>query len=149
MNNDNFVEMHGFVVDLTSPEGFVFNENGVCLNPERIEIYDSKKYYIAVKLCCYNGFWDYGYEFTCRHGNYSGCSGPCGHPGPSTDWQARFSDRKLYNQKFYPDREAALYAGLDSAQEFVERVESKNPIPEQRKVFEAILSARTPQLTLF
>jgi len=61
----------------TSPEGFDVNERGVCLNPDKYVVHDSKYQHLIVYLAQVNSDWWYGSD--CR-ADWSSCcrmGGPC------------------------------------------------------------------------
>lgn len=58
--------------------GFIFNENGVCINPEKIVILDAGRTNLIVKVCEVPGGWVTGYNYHLGVG--SGGGGPAHLP---------------------------------------------------------------------
>ncbi|MGF7218638.1 hypothetical protein GGR92_004817 [Spirosoma lacussanchae] len=76
---------------------FVFNKNGMCENPEVLEVHRAGKDIGLVKLAQIpDGSWVYGYQWDIHDGGSSSAAG--------------------YNEyrKAYPDRHSALLAALDN-----------------------------------
>ena len=105
-------------------EKFVFNEYGVCTEPERIVIYEKDELNkIVIKVALSDEGWAVGYEVMARH---SGTVSPC-------------SLREIY-----PTREQAV----DTALECIENLNVVEENPSYSKIIRTYKASRM-QLSLF